>query len=67
MPPQLNLTPMSLEDQCLYSYLNYLYGEMSLIFQLRQFQNKSLIIKQVRPKPSGFFYAKQIIELLLLH
>ena len=54
MPPQLNLTPMSLEDQCLYSYLNYLYGEMSLIFQLRQFQNKSLIIKQVRPKPSGF-------------
>jgi hypothetical protein len=55
MPSQLNQTPMSLEDQCLYAYLNYLYGEMSLIFQLRQFQNKSLILKQVRSRPTFSF------------
>ena len=46
MPSQLEKSPPKLEDLCLYLFLNYLHDEMSLIFHLKNFQDRSVLLKQ---------------------
>ena len=46
MPPRLERSPQKLEDLCLYLFLNYLHDEMSLIFHLKNFQDRSVLLRQ---------------------
>ena len=46
MPRRLECAPQKLEDQCIYVYLNYLHDEMNLIFHLKNYREKSVLLKQ---------------------
>ena len=46
MPPQWECNPPRLEDMCTYLFLNYLHDEMNLIFHLKNFQDRSVLLKQ---------------------
>ena len=44
MPLQLNSSPVRLEDQCLYVYLNYLHDEVHFLYYLQNFENRSVLM-----------------------
>ena len=46
MPRRMECTPIKLEDQCIYVYLNYLHDEMNLIFHLKNYRERSVLLKQ---------------------
>lgn len=46
MPPRLNLKVASLEDICLNVYYKYIQDEMALICSLKQFEDKSVLVKR---------------------
>jgi hypothetical protein len=46
MPQRMECTPLRLEDQCIYVYLNYLHDEMNLIFHLKNYQERSVLLRQ---------------------
>lgn len=51
MPRTIDSAPLSLEDQCVYAYLNYLHDEMNLIFHLKNYQDRSVLLKQHNLEP----------------
>ena len=46
MPKQIKNNPIKLEDQCMHVYLNNLHDEMHLMFYLKNFQDRSVILRQ---------------------
>jgi len=46
MPKQIRNNPIKLEDQCMHVYLNNLHDEMYLMYYLRNFQERSVILRQ---------------------
>ena len=55
MPRQIKISPVKLEDQCLHVYLNYLHDEMHLIFHLKNFQERSVLLRQHGLAPDRLF------------
>ena len=43
---QWECSPPRLEEMCTYLFLNYLHDEMNLIFHLKNFQDRSVLLKQ---------------------
>ena len=46
MPKQIKNNPIKLEDQCMHVYLNNLHDEMHLMYYLKNFQDRSVILRQ---------------------
>ena len=46
MPPIRSSSPSRLEDQCLQVYLNYLHDEVHLLFYLKNFHNRSVLLSK---------------------
>ena len=46
MPKQWERSPARLEDLCTYLFLNYLHDEMNLIFHLKNFKDRSVLLKR---------------------
>ena len=46
MPRQIKISPSRLEDQCLYVYLNYLHDEVHMLYYLRNFETRSVLLRQ---------------------
>ena len=55
MPKQIKISPIKLEDQCLHVYLNYLHDEMNLIFHLKNFQDRSVLLRQYGLAPDRLY------------
>ena len=55
MPRQINISPIRLEDQCLHVYLNYLHDEVHLMFHLKNFQNRSVLLRQYGLAPDRLY------------
>ena len=55
MPKQINNNPIKLEDQCMHVYLNYLHDEMHLIFHLKNFQDRSVLLRQYGLAPDKLY------------
>ena len=55
MPKQIKISPIKLEDQCLHVYLNYLHDEMNLIFHLKNFQDRSVLLRQYGLAPDKLY------------
>lgn len=55
MPRQIDNSPIKLEDQCLHVYLNYLHDEMHLIFHLKNFQDRSVLLRQYGLSPDRLY------------
>jgi len=47
MPPTKLRVPRSLEDQCIYRYLAYLKDETDIIFHMRAYETRSVLLKYV--------------------
>lgn len=49
MPPSKFWQPRKLEDQCLLAYIAYLKDETDVIFHLRAYETRSVLLKHVNP------------------
>ena len=47
MPPSKLRVPRSLEDQCIFRYLAYLKDETDIIFHMRAYETRSVLLKNV--------------------
>lgn len=46
MPKRMESTPLKLEEQCIYVYLNYLHDEINLIYHLNNYRERSVLLRQ---------------------
>jgi len=49
MPPGKVWQPASLEDQCIYRYIDYLKDETDIIFHVRAYESRSVLLRSVSP------------------
>ena len=55
MPKQIKISPTKLEDQCMHVYLNYLHDEVHLMFHLKNFQDRSVLLRQYGLAPDRLY------------
>lgn len=59
MPKSLRQNPLKLEDQCVKTYLNYLYDEINLISKIRAYETKSVLLKKFGLQSEALFEVLQ--------
>ena len=55
MPKKIKISPSKLEDQCLHVYLNYLHDEVHLMFYMKNFQDRSVLLRQYGLAPDRLY------------
>ena len=55
MPPRRSCVPARLEDQCLQVYLNYLHDEVHMLFYLKNFHHRSVLLAKMGLDPDKLY------------
>ena len=55
MPPRRSSVPARLEDQCLQVYLNYLHDEVHMLFYLKNFHHRSVLLSKQGLAPEKLY------------